>query len=108
MLPFGARALAAPTNHRSGVVATADTASPDTTIYVIKQDPALCINSNPRPDCGFKPTQPGDPGGWMQYTAFAIMIGALSIIGTVVVRNVMKRDRAIAEALRQAEENSSK
>ena len=44
----------------------------------------------------------------MQYTAFAIMIGALSVIGTVVVRNVMKRDRAIAESLRQAEENSSK
>ena len=32
----------------------------------------------------------------MQYTVFGVMIAAISVIGTVLVRNTMKRDRAIA------------
>ena len=40
----------------------------------------------------------------MQYTVFAVMLSALGIIGTVLVRNVMKRDRAIAEQLKQSDE----
>lgn len=105
LIPLSSKALAAQHGNHSATYVTADSISPDTTIYEIKQDPALCINSNPRPDCGFKPTQAGDPGGWLQYTAFGVMIAALSIIGTVVVRNVIKRDRAIAEAIRQNDEN---
>jgi hypothetical protein len=35
----------------------------------------------------------------MQYTVFGVMIAALLTIGTVLVRNTMKRDRAIAEQM---------
>lgn len=71
-----------------------------TAVYDLENEPALCINSNPRPDCGKKPQASGDRGGWMQYTVFGVMLGALGVIGTVLIRNVIKRDRAIAEQLK--------
>lgn len=95
--PIGATAVHAESSTDTTIpaAAVADT----TPLSQIQNDPALCINSNPRPNCGVKPHLSGDRGGWMQYTVFAVMIAALSVIGTVLIRNVIKRDRAIAEQL---------
>lgn len=99
LAPFGlARAVAADTP--VDTVATTSTVSPDSTfVYDLVNDPSECINSNPRPNCGKKPQSSGDRGGWMQYTVFFVMIGSVGIIGTVIGRNVVRRDRAIAEEL---------
>jgi hypothetical protein len=51
-----------------------------------------------------KPQASGDRGGWMQFTVFGVMLGALAVIGTVLVRNVIKRDRAIAEQLTESKQ----
>ena len=88
---------------------TTDTTVPgatvsDTSPYSkLENEPSACLNSNPRPNCGSKPQASGDRGGWMQYTVFAVMLSSLGIIGTVLARNVIKRDRAIAEQLKQTD-----
>ena len=72
--------------------------------YDLENEPSACLNSNPRPNCGRKPQLSGDRGGWMQYTVFGVMLAALGVIGTVLIRNVIKRDRAIAEQLAKKSE----
>lgn len=97
--PFGAsHAFAADTTDT-----TVDSANvTDTTfVYDLEREPADCIGFNPKPGCGKKPQASGDRGGWMQYTVFSVMLGALGIIGTVLVRNVIKRDRAMQEKINQ-------
>ena len=86
--------------------------SPDTTVdmakatdttfvYDLEKEPSQCIGFNPKPGCGKKPQASGDRGGWMQYTVFAVMLSALGVIGTVLVRNVIKRDRAMLKEMNQ-------
>lgn len=95
--PFGlARASAADTPTDSSV-ATTVVFSDSTFVYDLVAEPSDCINSNPRPNCGKKPQSSGDRGGWMQYTVFFVMLGAVGVIGTVIGRNVIRRDKAIAE-----------
>ena len=102
LAPFGlsaARAADAPTD---STVATAEVT--DTTyVYDLVNDPSECINSNPRPDCGKKPQSSGDRGGWMQYTVFIVMLAGVGFIASVLIRNVIRRDRAIAENMSQSE-----
>jgi hypothetical protein len=102
LAPFGlstARAVDAPTD---STVATAEVT--DTTyVYDLVNDPSECINSNPRPDCGKKPQSSGDRGGWMQYTVFFVMLAGVGFIGSVLIRNVIRRDRAIAEKMSLSE-----
>ena len=102
LAPFGlsaARAVDAPTD---STVATAEVT--DTTyVYDLVNDPSECINSNPRPDCGKKPQSSGDRGGWMQYTVFFVMLAGVGFIASVLIRNVIRRDRAIAEKMSQSE-----
>ena len=102
LAPFGlsaARAADAPTD---STVATAEVT--DTTyVYDLVNDPSECINSNPRPDCGKKPQSSGDRGGWMQYTVFFVMLAGVGFIASVLIRNVIRRDRAIAEKMSQNE-----
>jgi hypothetical protein len=68
-------------------------------VWDLENDPSQCISSNPRPNCGKKPELSGDRGGWMQYTVFLVMFAGVGVIGTVLVRNVIRRDRAIAEQM---------
>ena len=76
----------------------------DTTyVYDLVNEPSECINSNPRPDCGKKPQSSGDRGGWMQYTVFLVMLAGVGVVGSVLIRNVIRRDRAIAEKMSQGE-----
>lgn len=65
----------------------------------IQNDPGLCIGFNPPPNCGRKPTQAGDRGGPLQYAVFGVMMAGLAIIGTVIARKIMARDKLIAESI---------
>ena len=53
--------------------------------------------------CGKKPQSSGDRGGWMQYTVFLVMLAGVGVVGSVLIRNVIRRDRAIAEKMSQDE-----
>jgi hypothetical protein len=39
----------------------------------------------------------------MQYTVFLVMLAGVGVIGTVLVRNVIRRDRAIAEQMKSSD-----
>jgi hypothetical protein len=69
-----------------------------TIAWRIEGDPSQCIGFLPKPDCGYEPLDAGERGGSLQITLFLVMMGGLGVIGTVVVRNVVRRDRAIARA----------
>ena len=100
LAPFGLSAAhAADTPTDSTVAEVTDT----TYVYDLVNDPSECINSNPRPDCGKKPQSSGDRGGSMQYTVFFVMLGGVGFIASVLIRNVIRRDRAIAESMSQNE-----
>ena len=81
-----------------------DTTDSTTYVYDLQEDPSQCINSNPRPNCGKAPEQPGDRGGWLQYSVFGLMIMGLSFIGFVMFRGVARRDRAIAKSLKDSKQ----
>ena len=100
--PFGLSAVRAADAPTDSTVATAE-ATDTTYVYDLVNDPSECINSNPRPDCGKKPQSSGDRGGWMQYTVFFVMLAGVGFIGSVLIRNVIRRDRAIAEKMSQSE-----
>ena len=76
----------------------------DTNVWRAENDPSACLNSMPRPDCGFKPQDAGERGGWLQLTVFYVMIAALVLIGTVIFRNVARRDREISARLARGEQ----
>ena len=74
-----------------------DTEITEDTVYYydLENDPSECIGFLPKPGCGKEPEDAGERGGALQYTTFAVMLGALGTIGTVIARNVIKRDRAM-------------
>jgi hypothetical protein len=37
----------------------------------------------------------------MQYTVFIVMLAGVGVVGSVLIRNVIRRDRAIAEKMSQ-------
>jgi hypothetical protein len=73
-------------------------------VYDLENEPSNCIGFLPKPGCGKKPQQAGDRGGSLQYLTFGFMSLGVGTIGTVLVRNVIKRDRAIAERLKGSQE----
>lgn len=86
---------------------TSDPVTDATTGWRLEKDPSECINSNPRPNCGYKPQDAGERGGWLQITLFFVLMAALGVIFTVIIRNVVRRDRAIAEQIRRSEVSSA-
>ena len=100
--PFGLSAVHAADTPTDSTVAAAEVTD-STYVYDLVNDPSECINSNPRPDCGKKPQSSGDRGGSMQYTVFLVMLGGVGFIASVLIRNVIRRDRAIAEKMSQNE-----
>lgn len=75
-----------------------DTVTDTTAGWRIENDPSECLGFLPRPGCGYEPTDAGERGGSLQITLFLVMIGALAVIGTVIARNVVRRDRAMSAA----------
>ncbi len=99
LAPFGIA-----TANAAGTTDTTLPPAPDSTyVYDLDREPDDCIGFLPRPGCGKKPEQAGDRGGSLQYLTFGFMIVGLATIGTVLVRNVMKRDRAMSEAIKEPE-----
>lgn len=99
--PFAVSAVSA-----NAIVSSVVTTVPMTQssfVYDLEKEPDDCIGFLPKPGCGKAPEQPGDRGGALQYVVMAIMLGGLSIIGTVLVRNVIRRDRAIAEQVAKSD-----
>lgn len=89
---------------------TSDTTLPvtDTTfVYDLEEEPSQCIGLLPKPNCGKKPEQAGDRGGALQGLVFVILLAAIGTIATVVVRNVIRRDRAIAAQLQNESEKTA-
>jgi hypothetical protein len=64
----------------------------------LERELSECISAAPKPGCGYAPEQPGDRGGSLQVATFAVMVGGLGVIATVVARSVRRRDRAAADA----------
>lgn len=80
--------------------------SPDSTyVYDLENEPSECIGFLPKPGCGKAPQQAGDRGGSLQILTFAVMLAGVGVIATVLIRNVIKRDRAIAARMAR-DENS--
>jgi hypothetical protein len=48
----------------------------------------------PRPNQGREPQQPGDPGGWLQLTLAGIVVLAVGLVFTIVVRSAARTTRA--------------
>jgi hypothetical protein len=101
VLPFAVSSVSAAEN--SSTLDTTIPANVGTGVYDLDKDPDDCIGFLPKPGCGKKPEQAGDRGGALQYSVFALMLGGLGIIGTVLVRNVIRRDRAIAEQMKKSD-----
>lgn len=105
--------LSVPSHAAASDGGTTDTTVPaalvtgDTNVWRAENDPSACLNSMPRPDCGFKPQDAGERGGWLQLTVFYVMIAALVLIGTVIFRNVARRDREIAARLAREEQSTA-
>jgi hypothetical protein len=78
-----------------------DTEITDDTVYYydLEKDPSECVGFLPKPGCGKEPEDAGERGGALQYTVFAVMLGGIGVIATVIGRNVIRRDR-IANAPR--------
>lgn len=96
--PFGLSAVQA-----TDATDTTIPQSPDSTfVYDLEKEPSDCIGFLPKPGCGKKPQQAGDRGGSLQYLTFGLIILGLGTIGTVITRNVIRRDRAIAERLKNS------
>jgi hypothetical protein len=97
--PFGASAV-----HAADSVDTTLPTSPDSTfVYDLDKEPSDCIGFLPKPGCGKKPQQAGDRGGSLQYLTFLVMIAGVGTIATVLIRNVIKRDRAMAAKMAKDE-----
>ena len=89
------------------VIAASDTTIPDeaitdsTAVWRVENDPSACINSNPRPNCGYKPTDAGERGGALQISLFFIMLGAFTFY-FVAVLIIRIRSELLAIKLRNA------
>lgn len=78
------------------VPVSAASTTPPTTAATLQTSPPLerdlsdCISAVPQPGCGFKPQQPGDRGGWLQWTLFGLMLTGIAFIGWRVVRGIRR------------------
>ena len=77
----------------------ADAVTDTTFVWDLENEPSECIGFLPKPGCGKEPEQAGDRGGALQWTVFALIMSGVGVIGTVIVRNVIRRDRAIADQM---------
>ena len=117
---FAAPALALgsiPSAIGSGSDATSDTTSDttsnttlqptETSIYTYNLPGNIsdCVGLYPKPGCGTEPVLSGDRGGMMQYATFAALIAGLTVIMTVIARNVIRTDRAKAQQVSQKPNN---
>ena len=99
--------MAHATDSTDSTVATTVPVTDSTYVYDLENEPSECVGFLPKPGCGKKPTQAGDRGGSLQYLTFLVMILGVGTVATVLIRNVIKRDRAIAEQMKKDESESN-
>lgn len=90
--PLGITTLTSPPSSDAPVTDT-------TFVWDLERDPSECIGFLPKPGCGKEPQQAGDRGGALQWTVFGVIMAGLGVVGTVLARNVVRRDREIARRL---------
>jgi len=103
-VPLGTNAAQAQFAAQDSATTTTVASANSVYVYDLENDPSKCLTSMPRPNCGKKPQLTGDRGGAMQYAVFFTMLGALGLIGTVIVRNIIRRDRAIAQSMEKSDD----
>src|SRR5436190_18093578 len=61
----------------------------------VEDVPAGCVgHSIGEPECGVKPQNPGDRGGWAQELLFLLVLGGMALIFFVIIRSTRARARA--------------
>ena len=80
-------------------VTDVDTVTDTTFVWDLENEPSECIGFLPKPGCGKEPQQAGDRGGALQWAVFGFIMTGVGVIGTVIVRNIIRRDRAIANQM---------
>lgn len=80
-------------------VPVADAVTDTTFVWNLEKEPSECIGFLPKPGCGKEPEQAGDRGGALQWAVFGFIMAGVGVIGTVIVRNIIRRDRAIAQQM---------
>ncbi len=103
-VPLGANAAQAQFGAQDSATTTTVPSATSVYVYDLENDPSQCLNSMPSPNCGKKPQLSGDRGGAMQYAVFFTMLSAVGLIATVIIRNIIRRDRAIAQALEKSDD----
>lgn len=103
---IAAAVFTGPIGDRAGIgslqASPADTTVPvtDTTfVWDLEKEPSECIGFLPEPGCGKEPQQAGDRGGALQWLVFGVILTGVATIGTVLARNVVRRDREIARRM---------
>ena len=104
--PFGA-AVAHASDSTDTTVDTTVPVTDSTYVYDLENEPSECFGFLPKPGCGKKPVQAGDRGGSLQYLTFLAMLLGVGTVATVLIRNVIKRDRAIATQMKKDESESN-
>lgn len=104
--PFGASMARAADSTDTTVITTAPVTD-STYVYDLENEPSECVGFLPKPGCGKKPVQAGDRGGSLQYLTFLVMLLGVGTVATVLIRNVIKRDRAIAAQMKKDESDAN-
>lgn len=91
--------LLAPTSAGAAPTDTTVPVTDSTFVWDLEKEPSECIGFLPKPGCGKEPQQAGDRGGALQWTVFAVILAGVGTVGTVLVRNVVRRDREIARRM---------
>jgi hypothetical protein len=67
------------------------TTAPAQTAPPLERSESECVGHAVQlPGCGYKPQQPGDRGGWLQWTLFGLMLVGLAFIAWRVVIGVRR------------------
>ena len=74
-----------------------------TFVWDLEKEPSECIGFLPKPGCGKEPQQAGDRGGALQWLVFGVILTGVATIGTVLARNVVRRDREIARRMSESD-----
>jgi hypothetical protein len=75
--------------------------------YDLERPLSECLGLLQQPGCGREPVDSGDRGGTMQYVTFAVILGGLGVIFTIVFRNVVRADREKAQRAYAAESRAA-
>lgn len=92
---------ASPVDAGTSITDTTVPVTDSTFVWDLEKEPSDCLGFLPKPGCGKEPQQAGDRGGALQWTVFGLILAGVATVGTVLARNVIRRDREIARRIDQ-------